>query len=222
MSSYHRLTEIDAWIRAGGHPNCRQIAEQFEISTRQASRDIEYLRYSMGAPVVYSHRENGYFYADDTFALPAQILSERELRTLDYLAEQYRRAGSGPALQLAELFLRISGRTPETRRTAGPRTLAAEAPPVLDPEPFPDAPGWTRQPYVARVSFEGSPLLEEHGLLISGAEGAVHEIVFTSSETLLSALLSQPVHFRIISPAWLRGKLFRRLNRLLKEHDETE
>ncbi len=217
MSSHHRLTQIDAWIRSGGYPNCRQIAERFEISTRQAARDIEYLRYSMGAPVEYDHRKRGYFYTDDTFALPAQIISEVELQTLAYLAEQYRRAGSGPALQLAELFLRISGNTPRFRRPGESRTTAAL--PVLDPEPFPDAPGWTRQPYVARVRFDDIPDFESGDMSISRVEGTTYEITFTSSQVLLSALLSQPAPFRIMSPGWLREKLLRRINHLLDQHE---
>lgn len=217
MSNHHRITQIDAWIRSGGYPNCRQIAERFEISTRQAARDIEYLRYSMGAPVQYNHRENGYSYTDDTFALPAQIISEVERKTLAYLAEQYRRAGSGPALQLAELFLRISGNTPRSRRPGEPRT--ASALPVLDPEPFPDAPGWTRQPYAARVRFDNIPDFAGGDMSISRVEDTTYDITFTSSRVLLSALLSQPAPFRILSPGWLREKLLRRLNRLLDQHE---
>lgn len=48
MSNLHRILWIDQEIRRGGYPNSRTIAEQFEISPRQAARDIEYLRYSLG------------------------------------------------------------------------------------------------------------------------------------------------------------------------------
>lgn len=47
MSNFHRLARIDAHIREGRYPNSRTIAEQFEISLRQAQRDVEYLRYSI-------------------------------------------------------------------------------------------------------------------------------------------------------------------------------
>ena len=51
MSNLHRIQWIDAQIRAERFPNCSTIARKFEITRRQASRDIEYLRYSLGAPV---------------------------------------------------------------------------------------------------------------------------------------------------------------------------
>lgn len=58
MSSLHRIQWIDEQIRRERYPNCSDIAERFEITRRQASRDIEYLRYSLDAPVEYdaTHR----------------------------------------------------------------------------------------------------------------------------------------------------------------------
>jgi predicted DNA-binding transcriptional regulator YafY len=44
VSKAHRIAWIDAQIRAGRRPNTLAIAERFEISTRQAARDVEYLR----------------------------------------------------------------------------------------------------------------------------------------------------------------------------------
>ena len=109
MSNLHRITWIDGQIRAGMFPNCRVIAERFEISPRQASRDVEYLRYSLGAPVQYSPRNNGYYYEGETFVLPAHFITQEEKDTLGYLAYQYRSLGGGQALQLAQLFSRLTG-----------------------------------------------------------------------------------------------------------------
>lgn len=95
-------------IRAGRYPNGRTIADKFEISHRQAGRDIEYLRDSMGAPLVYSARENGYYYDDDTFVLPAQVISDEERRALAYLAQRYAGAGGELAARLAGFFARLA------------------------------------------------------------------------------------------------------------------
>lgn len=108
MSNLHRLRWIDAQIRLKKYPNCSVIAEEFEISIRQVSRDIEYLRYSMNAPILYSPKENGYYYEDETFVLPSLFISREEKDTLNYLAEQYRGFGSRQSLRLAELFEKIS------------------------------------------------------------------------------------------------------------------
>lgn len=115
MSNLHRLQWIDARIRAKRYPNCRDIAEAFEISTRQASRDIEYLRYSMGAPVEYSAEKNGYYYTSETYNLPVHFITEEEKTALDYLAYRYSNAG-GQTSRLAELFSRLTGNEPRGMR----------------------------------------------------------------------------------------------------------
>lgn len=109
MSNLHRIIWIDAQIRAERYPNCRAIADHFEISPRQASRDVEYLRYSLGAPIEYCSRANGYYYRGEAFALPASFLSPEEKDALDYLAFQYRSRQGGQAAQLAQLFARLAG-----------------------------------------------------------------------------------------------------------------
>jgi len=109
MSNLHRIQWIDAMVRAGRYPNCRAIAEKFEISTRQASRDVEYLRDSMGAPIEYSAEHNGFFYTDDTFVLPSYLISQEEKRALSYLAYHYGHAGDPLSTRLAEFFSRVTG-----------------------------------------------------------------------------------------------------------------
>jgi predicted DNA-binding transcriptional regulator YafY len=109
VSNLHRIQWIDTMIRAGRHPNCSTIAAHFEISRRQATRDIEYLRDSMGAPLAYDPGENGYFYTDETFVLPAQLVSSEEQRALAYLSHQYRQSGGALGEQLALLFARLAG-----------------------------------------------------------------------------------------------------------------
>lgn len=109
MSNQHRINWIDARIRAKRYPNCRTIAEQFEISTRQASRDIEYIRYSMGAPIAYSSKKNGYYYTDETYILPAHLITCQDKQALNYLAYQYKTIGDEQALRLADFFSRLTG-----------------------------------------------------------------------------------------------------------------
>ncbi|MEW6524125.1 MAG: WYL domain-containing protein [Bacillota bacterium] len=108
MSNLHRISWIDAEVRAGRYPNSRTIARRFEISTRQAARDIEYLKYSMGAPLEYSPQKNGYFYSEEGFALPPHFISGEERRTLGLLAHLYREAGGNQAARLAGLFARLA------------------------------------------------------------------------------------------------------------------
>ncbi len=110
VSNLHRLAWIDAQIRAGRHPNATTIARRFEISRRQAARDVEYLRYSMGAPLAYSSARNGYEYTDDAFVLPAVVMSDAETSALTYLAERYSGMDGEGAARLGGVLRRLAGR----------------------------------------------------------------------------------------------------------------
>ena len=109
MSNLHRIQWIDSQIRANRFPNCSGIAEEFCISKRQASRDIEYMRDSLNAPLEYSPERYGYYYTDGTFVLPGVMVTETEKQALAYLAEQFKESKSSIASGLADLFSKLTG-----------------------------------------------------------------------------------------------------------------
>jgi predicted DNA-binding transcriptional regulator YafY len=83
----HRIQWIDAQIRAGRYPNARSLAAACEISRRQALRDFEYLRDSLGAPPAYAALHRG-------FTLPPLILAQpvtpAQVKALDPLIREAR------------------------------------------------------------------------------------------------------------------------------------
>lgn len=89
MSHIHRIQWFDQQIRAGSYPNSNHLAGNFEISKRQAQRDIEYLASSLRAPLQYIAKQRGYCYEDDSFILPHLYITEEENRVLKYLAYRY-------------------------------------------------------------------------------------------------------------------------------------
>jgi len=128
MSNLHRILWIDSQLRAQRYPNASRIAEQFEISRRQAARDIEYMRDSLGAPLEFCATENGYRYRDGGFALPAVYLSERERETLAAAATGSAHALGAASDVLARFLLRAGGsRPPDQLRRAVPTGLRANA-----------------------------------------------------------------------------------------------
>jgi predicted DNA-binding transcriptional regulator YafY len=128
MSNLHRILWIDSQLRADRHPNASRIAEQFEISRRQAARDLEYMRDSLGAPLEFCAAENGYRYRDGGFALPAVYLSEDERETLDAAATGSSHAVGAASEVLARFLMRAGGsRPPEQLRRAVPTALRANA-----------------------------------------------------------------------------------------------
>lgn len=90
MGNLHRIQWIDQQIREGNYPNSTSIAQQFEISKRQAQRDIEYMGTSLYAPLLYVAKFRGYCYEDKTYTLPLVYMTEEEKRVLKYLAHRYR------------------------------------------------------------------------------------------------------------------------------------
>lgn len=118
MSNTHRIAWIDAQIRGGRYPNAVSIAEKFSISPRQASRDLEYLRDTMCAPLVYSYQRKGYYYEGSSFVVANLVMTEEQRRAVAYLAEQYKRMENEHATHLARLFSRLVGGGEEEEPTA--------------------------------------------------------------------------------------------------------
>ncbi|WP_438495658.1 helix-turn-helix transcriptional regulator [Paenibacillus sp. IHBB 3054] len=91
MSHIHRIQWFDQQIKAGRYPNSNHLAGQFEISKRQAQRDIEYMASSLRAPLQYVAKQRGYCYEDDSFMLPYLYMTDQEKQILKYLAYRYSR-----------------------------------------------------------------------------------------------------------------------------------
>lgn len=69
-------------IKEGNWPNSKKLSEKFEISQKQAQRDIEFIKYRLKAPLEYDRSKKGYYYSDNFFELPPLWLTEKELLTL--------------------------------------------------------------------------------------------------------------------------------------------
>ncbi|MBN1197549.1 MAG: WYL domain-containing protein [Candidatus Aminicenantes bacterium] len=80
--AFERYLWVHNRLKRGGHLSLAVFMEAFEISRRQAARDIEFMRDFFRAPIVYSALDKGYAYADDSFELPGMWLSEDEIVAL--------------------------------------------------------------------------------------------------------------------------------------------
>jgi predicted DNA-binding transcriptional regulator YafY len=79
---YERILWFDRQIRRGRYPNATKLAREFEISTKTAQRDIEFMRDRLFFPLKYAPDRKGYYYTDETFMFPLSFLSSSELTTL--------------------------------------------------------------------------------------------------------------------------------------------
>ncbi len=80
--SYERYLWFHRKLKNNRYPKLKDLMEAFEISRRQAAREIENMRLFFKAPVEYEPMERGYYYSDDSFELPAPMISEEEIISL--------------------------------------------------------------------------------------------------------------------------------------------
>ena len=109
MSNMHRLIWFDKQVRASVYPNRESLAEKFEISVRQAQRDIDYLKNSLEAPIRYDARKRGYYYEDESYILPNVYINDLQKRMLKFLAYRYGNYTQTPKVaQMSELFKKLT------------------------------------------------------------------------------------------------------------------
>lgn len=68
------------------YPNAMRLAEKFNISHRQAQRDIDFLKKELGAPIKYSNSQKGFYYTSE-FSLPVVVTTEKDSEYIDTINE---------------------------------------------------------------------------------------------------------------------------------------
>jgi predicted DNA-binding transcriptional regulator YafY len=77
-----RIYFIDKEIASGKYPNTRTLARDYETGTATISRDIEFMRDRLGAPIEYDYYHKGYCYTEKTYRLPAAFTSADDMLAL--------------------------------------------------------------------------------------------------------------------------------------------
>lgn len=80
--AFERYLWFHGRLKQKKYPRLKELVEKFEISGRQAAREIEFMRDFFSAPIEYSSEENGYYYSEDSFELPGIWISEEEIISL--------------------------------------------------------------------------------------------------------------------------------------------
>ena len=104
--TYTRYVWFVDRARRGKHPSTTSLMGKFEISLAQAQRDIEYMRYFLGAPLKYVAAEKGYELEDHAFSLPTVWVEDDELLLLALAKELVRDPDSQKIL--AKLLRKIA------------------------------------------------------------------------------------------------------------------
>jgi predicted DNA-binding transcriptional regulator YafY len=80
--AYERYLWFHGQIKAGRYPNAKKLSERFELSEKQAQREIEFIRDRLRAPLSYNPLRKGYEYEDESYELPPVWFKEDELLAL--------------------------------------------------------------------------------------------------------------------------------------------
>lgn len=193
ISNYQRITWFHNKVINSSYPNARLLSQHFEISVRQAQRDIEYMRDSMNAPLIYCPKQRGYQYEKD-YILPSFFLSENEKNIVNALAEQYQNIGSFGYWKYrnqADILHKIT-------ETSSYNRIGKE-------------------PYVAKLQMTGgrkSTSVLDYFLCQTDVD-ETYTYAFFDPEIFISVLIASNLEFRILSPKWLNDYMKQRLSELL-------
>ncbi|GMO55376.1 MAG: WYL domain-containing protein [Treponemataceae bacterium] len=81
-SALPRIYFIDRKIASGTYPNTTDLAGEYETSIATISRDLEFMRVMLNAPIEYDYLHKGYYYTEDSFRLPAGFAGPEDLLAL--------------------------------------------------------------------------------------------------------------------------------------------
>ena len=65
-----RMIRLHEWLMSGRYPNCRKIAEEFEVSGKTVQRDVNFMRDQMGLPIEYDKERFGFRYTRPVTGFP--------------------------------------------------------------------------------------------------------------------------------------------------------
>jgi hypothetical protein len=81
-TSLPRIYFIDRRIASGSYPNTASLAKEYETSMSSISRDIDFMRTMLNAPIEYDARRRGYYYSEKTYRIPAGCTTAEDLLAL--------------------------------------------------------------------------------------------------------------------------------------------
>lgn len=105
-----RIFTIHQVIQRGRFPNCRQLAEQIEVTQKTIQRDITFMQKNLGLPLKYDRSRHGYFYERPVQEFPMMRHSLEDVVAL-FLARKAVEPLQGSPLEAAlrDSFRRLSG-----------------------------------------------------------------------------------------------------------------
>ena len=101
-----RIYFIDREIASGKFPNTKTLAETYETGTATISRDIEFMKVMLNAPIEYDYTKKGYYYTEKTFRLPAAFGSAEDMLALGMAKTLFSLYKNTPIYDAASQFMK--------------------------------------------------------------------------------------------------------------------
>ena len=159
------------------YPNAMRLSERFNISHRQAQRDVDCLKKKLGAPLAYSLEHKGYYYTEQ-YSLPLVMSSDND-DSLNELADSM----SGASLRAENTLVQM------------------------------------QIPYTATVEISDKlSVLTLKNFIISKEPRNRYLCEFHNLEQFLSVLITLRSDFKIIEPMWIRERLVKLAERIIKNN----
>ena len=104
-----RIFTIHQAIQRGRFPNCRQLAEQIEVTQKTIQRDISFMQNDLGLPLEYDGSKHGYYYERPIHEFPLMRYTVEDVVAL-FLARKALEPLQGSPLEatLRDSFKRLS------------------------------------------------------------------------------------------------------------------
>lgn len=105
-----RIFTIHGTVQRGRFPNCRQLAEEIEVTQKTIQRDITFMQNELGLPIAYDRVRHGYYYERPVHEFPLMRYTVEDVVAL-FLARRALEPLQGSPLEatLRDSFKRLSG-----------------------------------------------------------------------------------------------------------------
>jgi predicted DNA-binding transcriptional regulator YafY len=179
-----RLQLIDLELRRNRYPTASKLAELLEVNLRTVQRDIAFMQSQWNAPIAFSKKHNGWFYASQSFSLPSQQLTKDQLLAMFVAQQSLQQNPSSPLNDsLSRAVDALAGLLPEISSIVRTESKATHS--IRQ----------TALPFESAQSFTEltRAILEKHSIRI------IYRSVTRSGET---SRMVDPWHVSCINGAW--------------------
>lgn len=114
LGALKRIQDINRRIASGSFPSVASLAEMLGVTARTVKRDLDMMRDTLNAPIIYERRKRGFRYKDPGWAMPLERMTEGDMLAFFIAENALRLTGHTPeALKLKQSLAKLAALLPE-------------------------------------------------------------------------------------------------------------